>query len=60
MTVCHVTGHEPVASLGNDEADTLDKVTGWKWSLLACKEQKSTSGYTVASYMLDRRSRGLL
>ena len=60
ITVYHVTRHESLAFFGNDEAGTLAKVRWLEWCLPACKEQKLPSGYTIISYMLDRRPCGLL
>ena len=52
--------HAPLASPENDEADTLAKVQWLETVLLVRQERKLSSGYTIASYMLDRRPCGLL
>ena len=60
ITVYHVTRHALLGTPGNDEADTLAKVQWLETVLLVRQERKLSSGYTIASYMLDRRSYGPL
>ena len=60
ITVCHVTGRAPLASPGNDEADTPAKVWWLEMVPASLSGQMSPSGYTVTSYMLGRRHCGLL